>query len=292
VILYELLSGKLPFDAASIPELSAKILLEPAEPLNREDVPKALKHAIERTLAKKPGERFPTVAEFSMAIATFGSKRSRQNVERISKILSAAGMSTSQLQLPPTVPPAAPGTLDETRLTLDDIPLDTSEMKREHSSTVSQWGRTNGPAPQPRKSGAGLWVAAGVLVVGVVGAGAFFLLGNSESATANVAAQPTVEPVASPEPDPTLEAPAAEATASAQAEEAANDDGEAAADADETNVEPSATATQTAAPKPTVKKAVPKKSVPRPTPRPVAKPAPKPKSTQPKSQKNKFGSRK
>jgi serine/threonine-protein kinase len=63
VILYELVSGKLPFDADSVRELAMKHIIQPPPPLNTaeyEHIPNALWQIIERLLAKKPEDRYPT----------------------------------------------------------------------------------------------------------------------------------------------------------------------------------------------------------------------------------------
>src|SRR5690606_24387028 len=159
VILYELLSGDMPFDATTIPSLSAKILLDPPEPLHC-DVPEALQRAIKRALAKRPDQRFPSVAEFSMAIAPFGTRNTRQSVERISRILSAAGMSTSQVELPPSLPPAS-NDLDATQIDLDDVPLETTGPEHDRSQTMAEWGRTNGVGE--RQPAMGRWLALGAV---------------------------------------------------------------------------------------------------------------------------------
>ncbi len=73
VILFEALTGGLPFNAESYPALMVKILLEPPPRLNayRPDLPVALEGVVERALAKKPEERFQTMAELSAALAPF-----------------------------------------------------------------------------------------------------------------------------------------------------------------------------------------------------------------------------
>lgn len=163
VILYELIAGKPPFDAGSIPELSAKILLEEPARLERDDLPISLRSAINKALSKRLPERFPSIAEFATSLLPHAAKRSRVTVERISRILTAAGMSTGEIDLPLTLPP--PDAAAATRIE--------SNPARGKSVTVSQWGKTQGLAEQtlPR-SLKGLAIAAvglvGVLVLGIV----------------------------------------------------------------------------------------------------------------------------
>ena len=89
VILYELLTGDAPFVAESIPELSAKVLLD--EPVSirstRSDVPEALEAAIFHALEKDPKARHATVADLAAALSTFGPERTRSNVARAARVL-------------------------------------------------------------------------------------------------------------------------------------------------------------------------------------------------------------
>jgi len=89
VVLYELLSGRPPFQASTMPGLAIKVVSEPPPPLRtlRPGVPPGLDAAIERCLAKDPAERFPTVASLSTALRPFAPARAGQLVDRVSGIL-------------------------------------------------------------------------------------------------------------------------------------------------------------------------------------------------------------
>jgi hypothetical protein len=62
VILYELLTGRRPFDHKDVVELERQIRSEPPPPLTdlRPDVPAPLADVVGRCLAKSPGDRYPT----------------------------------------------------------------------------------------------------------------------------------------------------------------------------------------------------------------------------------------
>ena len=94
VILYELLTLEPPFYAESIPELSAKVLLEEPVAIRsiRPEVSPQLQAVVQRALAKSPDARFGTVADFAAALAPFGPARTRVNVERASRVLRASGL--------------------------------------------------------------------------------------------------------------------------------------------------------------------------------------------------------
>ena len=72
VVGYQMLAGELPFKASNTPAMLMKHLSDPLRPLNsvRPDVPRALAALIERTLAKKPHQRWRDAAEFRDALET------------------------------------------------------------------------------------------------------------------------------------------------------------------------------------------------------------------------------
>jgi serine/threonine protein kinase len=72
IIMYELLTGKLPFDANQPMEFIQKHIKEPPLPLvkrapNR-DWPQGLWEVLEKSLAKKPDQRFATANEFAAGL--------------------------------------------------------------------------------------------------------------------------------------------------------------------------------------------------------------------------------
>jgi tRNA A-37 threonylcarbamoyl transferase component Bud32 len=110
VILYELLTGASPYVADSMPELILKIVSNPPDPLRarRPDVPEALEAALLRCLEKDRNRRYQTVGELAGALAPFGSRKSRHSVERITQVMTAAGMSATGPALPPvSIPPVS-----------------------------------------------------------------------------------------------------------------------------------------------------------------------------------------
>jgi serine/threonine-protein kinase len=76
VILYEVLTGKLPFSARTPMEYIQKHVMEPAIPLNdrvpERKFPKGLEEVLGRALAKKRDERFQTAADFAESLRPFG----------------------------------------------------------------------------------------------------------------------------------------------------------------------------------------------------------------------------
>jgi len=74
VVLYECLTGKLPFEAGSVISLVAKLLKEEARPPQEvnPEIPPALSTLVLRLLAKRPEERVQTAADLGTQLAALG----------------------------------------------------------------------------------------------------------------------------------------------------------------------------------------------------------------------------
>jgi len=93
VVLYELLTGKLPFGttAVGLGEIFGAILQEPLVPASerREGVPKEVDAVIARCLSREVGDRYSDVSEIARAIAPFGSGKWTHLVESIEQSFRA-----------------------------------------------------------------------------------------------------------------------------------------------------------------------------------------------------------
>jgi serine/threonine-protein kinase len=194
VILYEMLSGRPPFEGATYPVLIAKLLT--AEPTNLRELqphlPAKLVAATHRALEKEPERRFDSAEEFVAAMPSLD--RSPSSVELAGTV--GVGMPSQSLRV------ATPA-IDSVR-------------------------RTGGPAPA-KSSRAWLWAVVGVAVVGA-GAATFVVVkgqtaGNGAAAAA---AQPPAGSAVTATPLPAGSAaqvaavtPAAGSAAAASADKAA-----------------------------------------------------------------------
>jgi serine/threonine protein kinase len=99
VILFELLAGKSPFFAETLPEVCLKIATRPPTPLRelRADVPKEVEAAILRCLEKERDKRCQTVADFCAAIASFGPPRGAASAERVWRTMQAPARSETAM---------------------------------------------------------------------------------------------------------------------------------------------------------------------------------------------------
>ena len=111
VVLYELLTGAVPFNAGTMPEVVASILALPPRPISelRPDVPAALQKIVARCLEKEPADRFLNLTAFVRELAPFGAARHAQSVERISYLLGddpPTVRGDRSLSTPPPLPPS------------------------------------------------------------------------------------------------------------------------------------------------------------------------------------------
>jgi serine/threonine-protein kinase len=88
VILFELVSGQVPFAGATLPEVCVKIATRPPPLICtiKPEVPEGIQAAILKCLEKERAQRFATVAELAAAIApfaTFTTSRSPSQVDRL-----------------------------------------------------------------------------------------------------------------------------------------------------------------------------------------------------------------
>jgi serine/threonine-protein kinase len=240
VILYELLTARVPFEAETMPELCLKVVGEPPQPIqhSRPDLPAHLVAVIDRCLQKDPNGRFANTGELASALEPFAPAGSHRAAERARMVLSGSStgpMPSQALVSRPSMPSAA---------------------------TAAAWGgakteldRTGGNA---KKGFPVLPVAlAGLVVVG--GAIAVVAVVASKSKTPPA---PTATAAANSAPPPPATTAAATTTPSATAASTATAAGTATTSA-------TASASATTSTKPTAK---PTATIAVPTAKPTSKP--------------------
>lgn len=200
VILYELLAGRVPFDAETLPEVIGLILTNRPPPIEqlRPEVPPALAAAVRRAMTSNLTQRYRTVAELAADLAPFvGTPDAFQAVARARAILGDA-------------PPADPVT--------GEFNTNTGDFYQ--TSPPASFARTSPVAPvAPSTAGASartllLGAAGALVVVGLVG-GAAFAFRSRISATGDL--PPVSSPAAaSVAPVPSASAGGVAATASAE----------------------------------------------------------------------------
>jgi serine/threonine-protein kinase len=152
VILFELLTGRAPFEAETVPELAIKVAMEPA-PLLRAllpGAPAALELAIARCLEKDRNRRYQNIGEMAAALQEFGTIRARQSVEAVLGMQGRAGSSTGDLSLDPSVGDASQNPAVRTDLSW---------------ARITAWSRSRRRAVAGAVGAAGLVVLAAALLV-------------------------------------------------------------------------------------------------------------------------------
>ena len=125
VILFELVTGRPPFQSDALTDLAIKVYTEPTPSARalRLSMPAALDQVIATCLAKDRAARFANVSELAIALMDFGSKQAKISVQRVLGTLREAGLSGASLPMtgehaasrehpastsaPPAAPPAA-----------------------------------------------------------------------------------------------------------------------------------------------------------------------------------------
>jgi eukaryotic-like serine/threonine-protein kinase len=110
ISLYELLAGKQPFYADTLPQLCAEIFTGVPTPIRsiRDDVPEGLAAVLERAYARERGFRYQSVGELVAALAPYAPIRSQVAIDSVTKM---AGLQTVQAGVASTAlpVPAPPG---------------------------------------------------------------------------------------------------------------------------------------------------------------------------------------
>ncbi len=207
VILFELLTGRPPFDAEAVTQLAIRIVNEPAPPLRslRADAPVGLEQIIATCLEKDRGRRFQTVGDLAVALLEFGSKQARRSVESVLGTLRKAGMSGAVLpsQYPMPVAAISGSSLSSSSGQVHVPPPAGSGpmMSATTPDTSAAWGQTGRGTSSGGKVVMGIAVAvvlglsvlAGVLVVARLRPAAS---SKPVATTAPVTAAPPIEPPA------------------------------------------------------------------------------------------------
>jgi len=181
VVLYQLLTGELPFWGRNPSELILRIMEDEPRSVHqlRPSVPVGVDAAVRKCLAKSPDDRFATAAELSAALIPFAPARARAAAALISRVRRASEGEAIWESTP----------VEETRPELPTpLPL---------------------PAPRPRRRTAA-WIAGAAVAMGLGAAGELLLDRSDPPAPERPAPPPAAPTPPPPEPEPTpTPAPAA-----------------------------------------------------------------------------------
>jgi serine/threonine-protein kinase len=197
VILYQLLSGRRPFESESLVGTCARIAAEPPTPLRerKPDVPPELEAVILRCLEKDREKRVQSVAELARLIAPYGSERAPISVERIVRVIEGERASVPSI----------------TTIQLSDQDV----VAQDPTAAASAWGKTSERARRAPKTTAALTIGAvlafavAILILIRSGSQTPPAATNNEPAVAAAPTQPPApEPIKTAAPEPTSAASA------------------------------------------------------------------------------------
>jgi hypothetical protein len=270
VILYEALTGQVPFNADTFNELLFKIVLEEPRPLGVVDptIDPGFAAIVTKAMARDPALRFQTAREFQEALEQWGAGRGpelaaamrlpQQSVSGVHAQAHTAPLPLGNTGTGPRLGTGTPGTWAQTGSALGDDSV-----------------------ALPKKSNAGLFAVLGVLGLAVIGGGSFFAMRGMQAGDAKRAEEASATAAAAErDKQAAVDAEKAKAAESnAKAEAAAREAAAARAEADKMKAEATAEAEKAklaaATPSAAAKVAV----APRPAVRPAPRPAPAPKET-------------
>ncbi len=200
VILYQCVTGVVPFDAETLNELLFAIVLSPPRPIDEvaPHLDAGFRSIIQRSMARELHERFQSAQEFRDALDAWGQGR---------------GYAGAPMQAPADLSgqlPAAPADMSGPVQAMGVMTPQTPNLPVD---TRANWSQSQDMVQVPKKSNAGLFIglgAAGFLLLGGLGLGAVFLLrGSPEPPPADPAAQtedaPTEPTADEPKPDDSAE---------------------------------------------------------------------------------------
>ena len=166
VILYELLTGRTPFMAETMPDLVFKVAQDPVIPPRelRPEIPETLSAGIVRCLERDQTKRFVNVAELAAVLEKYAPDYQRGTADRISNVLRVASVPPPMsARAPVPVAPAVAGSATEN----------------------SAWGTTQSTPTNRRRAITTVAIVAGL--VGLAG-GAGVIALRSPDRAANAAA--------------------------------------------------------------------------------------------------------
>jgi eukaryotic-like serine/threonine-protein kinase len=214
VILYQLISGRLPFVADTLPALCLAVLNEtpPSPESIRKEIPPGLAQVVMRCLAKARDDRYRNVHELAVALAPFGKPESMTAVTRIRSML--------QRKRPPTPPPlmmlpsefndvtVAP-TLVGDAMNDQSVPAATVPPRSADPTKTTMGGATGQSMSllnQTKRPGVIGALLGAIALVGLIIVMVLIKRSNSEGAQAgSEPATPTPPPTMGPTKDPSVE---------------------------------------------------------------------------------------
>ncbi|MDF2694822.1 MAG: Serine/threonine-protein kinase pkn3 [Labilithrix sp.] len=183
VCLYELLTGRVPFDAQGVAEICAMVLKDPVPPPSSfVSIPADLEAVVLKCLEKDVSRRYQSIVELAFALESYAQDRTAPR--RILHVMQSA-QRVERVE-PSTLAMAAPASLDAGAKTMNA--WDSAVPARRNTQVLTR--------PQLA------FAFAGVALMGILGAGAITMAMRRSVPPSSGITQNGSQPVASPQPLP------------------------------------------------------------------------------------------
>jgi eukaryotic-like serine/threonine-protein kinase len=181
VVLYELITGDMPFTATDVTGIIAQVLHEPHRRVRSlvPDVPQGLEEVIDHCLQKDPAKRYQAAADLAVALLPFAPKRARAVVERTGAMMARASGHTPVADSVPPPPQSSPTFTKATKAS---------------GAPVLSIAVPSHPPPDPARSPF-VWVALACVILGLTGGALAAVARFRQSPTALARATPAATAV-------------------------------------------------------------------------------------------------
>jgi serine/threonine-protein kinase len=177
VILFELITGGLPFMGTTVTEMAIKIASDPTPQMAPMGHP-GIEHVVRTCLEKSVDARYPDVATLAFALAPFGGPRAQDYANSVAQVLG--GQRKRSITAPPGVPivPTSPPMGTGNGIPRTPVP----------TTLASAVGSTSGV---PERRGRGVLVGISLAVVAIAAVVIVVVMNGSRTATTTPSATPT-----------------------------------------------------------------------------------------------------
>ncbi|HEY8075866.1 MAG TPA: serine/threonine-protein kinase [Labilithrix sp.] len=197
VTLYEIITGKMPFEASSVPAVLARILRDTPAPIRalRKDAPAALEAIVMRCMEKEPEKRFQSAADLADALRTVLPSLPNTLPQRTMRLTPPPGR--SPVELAATV-----------------AAMQSAEKSAGETTTLDVAARTTAGTVRRRSLAFTMTSIIVVIAAGLLFGMALVTRARETAAVATPSVSATVDP---PDADAPIVAPSAVASSSAEA---------------------------------------------------------------------------
>ncbi|NUP05287.1 MAG: serine/threonine protein kinase [Polyangiaceae bacterium] len=204
LVLYELLTGEPAFIGETSGAITVAIATQPAPRASerRSEVPLGLSDVIARSLAKRPDDRYPSLREFSAALAPYAGPEAAELARATAKLLGPGTQATDPLR--------AAAAATAARIS-DDSDVDRTLVAPPNPSIA---GFTSSTRPKSQRSRRWLFAGVGVAAVAACAAGLVIWRGAAGKGAPTQAVGATAE-VSARADEPRSSTPAAPAATTA-----------------------------------------------------------------------------